>query len=927
MTLGVVLALALGGGALALGLQPSTGSDTFVGRSSASFRATAAEQRHFGGDPVVILIREPLPDLVETEDLATDSRLEACLAGQVVVPNQQLQAFTPAPAGAQTPYGGWNSPCAKLMKTRPVQVVYGPGTFLNRAVAAVNEEVVALARAAQQAVTNARQNAYRLALAEHLSRRQALAAAGAAGQLATQQQYAQLIRTYLNSGISGSPKIDDPRFIPEIVFDQTRGPDQPKARFAYLFPNAGSALIQVRLKSTLSAAQQGQAISWIRQAVRMPMFRSAYGGTYTVSGVPVVTHDLAATITGSVAGLLVAALVVMAVTLLLVFRSRPRLLPLAIALAAVGITFGLVSLLGGSLTMASIAVLPILIGLAVDYGIQFQARVEEARGVGAAGGDGGVGASAGAGETASDQVARATIAAAPTIATAALATAAGFFALLLSPVPMVRGFGEVLIVGIAVALGCALSAGTAAMVMSRRMTVRDSTRRPGPAPLGKFLQHGRSFFPRAGAGGAVAGAGGAIGASLRGAGEILTDAAAGMGSLARGAAAAAARRPGRVLLVGLLLAVAGWVLDTQTPVQSDVTKLVPSNMPALRDLRTLERVTGVSGEIDVVVQSRDVATPATIGWMLRYQDALLSHYGYVEAKGCARATLCPALSLPDLFCSGAQVGAGSCRSLTTGTITSFLRAVPSYFSQAVITGDRREATLAFGIRLMPLSRQERVIDYMRSQLHPPPGVGADLAGLPVLAAQADAALSSSGRRLLMLAVALAAVGLVLLAILRTAERALVPLVPIALATGWSSLILFVTRTALNPMSAALGVLVIAISTEFSVLLSERFRQERRAGLSPAVALGRTYRFTGSAVLASGITAIAGFGVLTLSSITMLREFGLVTVIDLSVSLAGVLLVLPSVLALSAREDAWQGVREPARRAGGRIARRRRTRVA
>ena len=69
----------------------------------------------------------------------------------------------------------------------------------------------------------------------------------------------------------------------------------------------------------------------------------------------------------------------MAVTLLIVFRSRLRLLPLAIALAAVGITFGATSLLGGSLTMASIAVLPILIGLAVDYAIQFQSRVQEAR--------------------------------------------------------------------------------------------------------------------------------------------------------------------------------------------------------------------------------------------------------------------------------------------------------------------------------------------------------------------------------------------------------------------------------------------------------------------------------------------------------------------------------------------------------------------
>jgi len=893
VTLGIVLALALAGGALALRLQPNTATDTFVSPSSSSYKASLDDDQHFGGDPVVILIREPLTDLVETKDLGTVSELEACLAGEVVIPNEQLQAFTPAPAGSQTPYGGWKSPCGKLMKARPAQVVYGPGTFLNRAVAAVNQEIASITTAAQQAVSSARQSAYKLALAEHMSRKQALAEENAAGSLAQQQQYDQLIQMYLDSGISGTPTIDDPQFIPEIVFDPTRGVNVPKARFAYLFPTSDSALIQVRLKASLSAAQQDQAISWIRQAVRMPMFRSAYGGTYTVSGVPVVTDALASTITGSIAGLLIAALLVMAAVLLLVFRSRLRLLPLAIALAAVGITFGVTSLLGGTLTMASIAVLPILIGLAVDYAVQFQARAQEAARAGVS-------------------VADATIAAAPTIATAALATAAGFLALLLSPVPMVRGFGELLIVGIAVALGCALSAGSAAMALSRRR--EDRVVAGGQRPE-------RWRAPSLGA----------LGASARGAGEILGDARAGIaspaGSAARRSIAAAARRPGRVLMVGLLLAVLGWVADTQTPVQSDITKLVPSNMPALRDLRTLERVTGVSGEIDVVVHARNVATPSTIGWMTKYENALLSHFGYVEAKGCSRATLCPALSLPDLFCSGTQASTGSCGGLTTSAISSLLKAVPGYFSQAVITDNHREATLAFGIRLMPLSRQQRVVDYMRAQLHPPPGVTAALAGLPVLAAQADASLSSSGHRLLMLVAGLIAVGLVLLVVLRTVERALVPLVPIALATGWSSLILFATGIPLNPMSATLGALVIAISTEFSVLLSERFRQERRAGLEPAEALARTYRFTGSAVLTSGITAIAGFGVLTLSSITMLRDFGLVTLIDMSVSLAGVLLVLPAVLALSERDDALQSVCERVRRLGATLPRRRRATVA
>ena len=63
------------------------------------------------------------------------------------------------------------------------------------------------------------------------------------------------------------------------------------------------------------------------------------------------------------------------------------------------------------------------------------------------------------------------------------------------------------------------------------------------------------------------------------------------------------------------------------------------------------------------------------------------------------------------------------------------------------------------------------------------------------------------------------------------------------------------------MSATLGALVLALSTEFAVLLDGRCREERRAGDGVAAALARTYRSTGATVLASGATAIAppGYG--------------------------------------------------------------------
>ena len=167
---------------------------------------------------------------------------------------------------------------------------------------------------------------------------------------------------------------------------------------------------------------------------------------------------------------------------------------------------------------------------------------------------------------------------------------------------------------------------------------------------------------------------------------------------------------------------------------------------------------------------------------------------------------------------------------------------------------------------------------------PPAGVKVRFAGLPVIAAAAASDLSSS-RYWLTLA-GLLAVALVLLAAYRSFRRALVPLIPVLLATGWSALVLWLSQIPLNPMSAALGALTIAIATEFSVILAARFREERGGGLGVPEAIRAAYARTGAAVLASAVTVIAGFAVLIASDVPMLRDFGFVTVIDLAVALLG-----------------------------------------
>src|SRR5262249_46787390 len=157
----------------------------------------------------------------------------------------------------------------------------------------------------------------------------------------------------------------------------------------------------------------------------------------------------------------------------------------------------------------------------------FQARAQEARLAAERAGEGPM--------SASQAVAQAAARSAPAIATAALATGTGFLVLLLSPVPMVRGFGLLLVAGIAVAFLCALTAGSAVLILGAR-------------------------------------GGGWLGASWRGAGEILRPighAITGVGRRlapsprpARGDDATPGRilgglvaRPGRVLALAALLAV------------------------------------------------------------------------------------------------------------------------------------------------------------------------------------------------------------------------------------------------------------------------------------------------------------------------------------------------------------------------------------
>jgi predicted RND superfamily exporter protein len=694
-----------------------------------------------------------------------------------------------------------------------VKVVYGPGTFINDAAGRILDQLGLKPATVQARADRAARRAAAAAKAQGLDRQAQRGAAAQARTLATSRLAQEVALRY---GLDSVPALNNPRFVLQLVFAPTLGAEEPKPRFAYVFPDKDAALIQARLRPGLSAGERAQAIAMIRQAVASSPFKLKFG-TYVVTGEPVVQAGLRPGISDQAWILLFAGLLLVAVALAVTGPARLPLLPLAAALPVAAVTFGLARLAGASLTFALVALVPVLIALAATFGDLLQGREPARHG--------------------------------PPVVIAGAVAAVGLLALLASQVPMLRGFGVLAAVGIALALVAGV------MLIPVVIAWAAGIRPPRDASGGRRV--------------------GLPGAAVAAAGRVER--------WGGGAFALVLRRPRRVLWVALGVAVAGWALGTQAPVASDLTRLVPADRHEIDDARTLESLSGSAGQVSVLVHGADLSDPRAIAWMARYQGRMLQRHGYSERRRCRTAELCPGLSLTNVFLGGLP--------RTPAQARRALRALPTYFTGNVITPDRRTANIGFVLSDLPAERRREVIDDMRAQLDPPRGITARLAGAPVIAAASNAGLHEDPWTL-GLAALLAVFG-VLAAVYRRVGRALVPLVPALLATGWSALAVWALQIPVNPLSAALGAIMIALGAALATLLYGRYWDARASGLGPVPSVERAWRDSMPVVLGAAVVMGAGFLAATVSDYKILRDFGVVTVLGLALELLALALVLPA----------------------------------
>ncbi|MCD2193753.1 RND transporter [Actinomycetospora endophytica] len=318
----------------------------------------------------------------------------------------------------------------------------------------------------------------------------------------------------------------------------------------------------------------------------------------------------------------------------------------------------------------------------------------------------------------------------------------------------------------------------------------------------------------------------------------------------------------------LALALAGWALLATMPLQTNIQDLA-RGLPAMADADHVQDVIGTNGELNVVLRANapapgappaDVRSPQAWQWMQNANQRIVVNHG--DAMN-------PVLSLPGLL---DFLG----NNPTADQIQAGMRLMPESLTSSVVRGDGQVANMSYGVSLNDLGELAAVTGQVQAELPPPPpGMTAELTGLPMVAVRGYQVVSSD--RYLASVAGVVAAGLVLALGLRRRVDALRAVVAAVIATGGSLVLLWATGTALSPLTVALGSLTAAVGCEFTVMVSQSVRQADRS-LRRAVAL------------AAGTSAI-GYAVLAVSPLALMREFGLLLAASVGLSYVAALFVV------------------------------------
>ncbi len=635
---------------------------------------------------------------------------------------------------------------------------------------------------------------------------------------------------------TGEPVIPgDTQSIVNIFSDPQTG--QIGEQFRQVLPDENHALIVIVLQGVLDPADQKVIVEETQAAVDEAGFE---GVDVIVTGDPAVSmvmEDLLGNTRNMMLGM---AVLLLFVILPVIFKVRGsfawRWLPLLVVVIAMIYMAGAMGVTGISMTMMTMACFPILIGLGIDYGIQFHNRYDE---------------EASRGRSAQDAVVESVGHIGPAVGIALVAGCLGFSALLFSPIPMIQDFGLTLIVGVIAAYIVAIFPLMAILYwhdrrkkngdVQKETSKENPEKRPSTENIG-FVERGLQ----------------------RMAPWIIS-------------------KPYVIVPVALAIAIGGMTVDSKIATVTDDSVFISQDIPEIKSFRTLEEVAGGVMAFNILVEGEDVTDPVVLNWMMELEQEIMDKYSedVSSVESVAKLVI--------------QSNEGTMPS-DSETVKSILNELPGSIRGNLVNPDYSAANIIAKIMPMHDDRMEELEGQLRETISEAPGrAEVVLTGMPVIRIKLVDAITGGRNQMTVIGI-LFIFGALLLLFKFRFVRALMATLPIVLIIGWAALFMYITGIEFTPATATFGALIMGIGVEYTILLMSRYYEERGLGISAHEAMVTAMSKIGRAVSVSAFTTVGGFAALLIAQdFPVLIDFGIVTMTNVIFALVASLMVLPAII--------------------------------
>jgi hypothetical protein len=571
-------------------------------------------------------------------------------------------------------------------------------------------------------------------------------------------------------------------------------------------------------------------------------FKRAYTNlTASVGGTYSSYSDIMATMNRDNSILIPVAAILVVVILFLTFR---RFSDIFLCLIVIGLgslwAIGAMGYLGLDFTMVHVALIPLLLGMGVDYSIYILSRYYEGRGKGL-------------------RAEKAAVISVSTIGTAVLmcmiTTVIGFASFSISDLPPIQTLG------VLAGLGIFSTFVLATTLLPSIIILRDRGK------IGKVK---------------------AVAAKR---GKRL--------DMALSSAAAGAERHRKIVVlvvagIAVLCVVSAFGISTTMSFKT----FLPSDVESIKTQNEIENLFGGQSQLFVLARGQFLNLGGLVNMHL-FENAVVS-----DVNNPQHQLITSSLSLADLIFSRAGENVLSLTQSKILAIVENLRTSPAtqtYMSQ-LLSNDNSEATILFNVNATTDKDMEQATKIVRAHVpsytsaslnlttNGDPAVGGD----PAIMADILGSITSGMLETTLVAMILCLI--VVSIIFRSPAMGALCILPVALVLAFELGTLRLLGWSLDVLTMAISALIIGSGIDYSIQMVYRFREEwKTRGRPPQEAIRTTVMNTGTAILAAMATTVGVFIVLALSRMPALGRFGGLTAIVIIYALLAALFVLPCII--------------------------------